>query len=88
MTIFRADGWDRLKQMAGLVVHLAFLAAFVALTIRLWPAGIAVAGFSSISNRELGLATVSIFTALATAGLLFSICLGLVSFSQREGNAG
>lgn len=88
MEIFRAEGWDRLERMAGLVVHLAFLAAFVALTIRLWPTGIAVVGFSSISNRELGLATVSIFTAVATASLFLSICLRLVSFSQRERNAG
>jgi hypothetical protein len=86
--IFRAEGLGWPAYITGLVVQLAFLVTFVALTVRLWPAGIAVVGFSSISNRELGLATVSTLTAVGTAAVFFSICLELVSFSRTARNAG
>lgn len=88
MKIFRAESSGLLEYVINLVVRFAFLAVFVALTVRLWPTGMAEVKFASISNREWAFAATSTFTVIATAAFLFSIWVELVSFSRRERNAG
>ena len=75
MEIFRAEGWGWPEYLIDLLVQLAFLAGLVALTMRVWPTGIAEASFSSISMQDWVLAAAAIFAAVATAAVFYFIVL-------------
>lgn len=77
MEIFRAEGWGWPEYMIDLTVQLAFLALLVALTVWLWPNGIAEVPFSAISIADWFRAAASVFSSIATALAFYFIALEL-----------